>query len=301
MKDKHYEIDATRFRFLLDTIGKIQSFVTSQTKSVIKSQPYKRILKALLTFLKDNKAMFTYLEQHKEPLTDNFDVLELTARRYLQQLDALFPLFRAKPDPPSELIQDKKAREAWEQYTGSKTYFITFADFIDMLKKYFPEVERTEFTEHLSYFVNYPNDDLICPFKWNCLMRKFGPFDEFETNFQAIVMGKGFLGLINRVTAEEILAKQPIEKKLLLMRFSRTEPNFMAFSYKDEEGAIQHSLNKKDSDPSQPMNVQKYLEEKFDGFERVPQKVKIQKLRKMPSLVDFARASSASLIESKRF
>lgn len=35
---------------------------------------------------------------------------------------------------------------------------------------------------------------------------------------------------------------------LLLIRFSRTEPEFLAFSYKDERGQIRHSLNKEESD-----------------------------------------------------
>ena len=49
----------------------------------------------------------------------------------------------------------------------------------------------------------------------------FGPWDSFMENFTKYVLGQGFLGLINRIQAEEVLSKYP---NCVLMRFSRTYP-----------------------------------------------------------------------------
>jgi hypothetical protein len=43
------------------------------------------------------------------------------------------------------------------------------------------------------------------------------------------VLGRGFLGLINRIKAREILTLEP-GKNVLLLRFSRTAPDFLAVS-----------------------------------------------------------------------
>jgi hypothetical protein len=66
-------------------------------------------------------------------VTENFDVFELTLRRYLEQSNRLFPLEgddRDRPDPPSSCIEDKKARQVWDRNIGADVYFTTFATFI---------------------------------------------------------------------------------------------------------------------------------------------------------------------------
>jgi hypothetical protein len=53
---------------------------------------------------------------------------------------------------------------------------------------------------------------------------------------------------LGRAQAQEILLLDSCPSSLLLIRFSRTEPEFLAFSYKDERGQIRHSLNKEESE-----------------------------------------------------
>ena len=57
--------------------------------------------------------------------------------------------------------------------------------------------------------------------RWNALTRLFGPYKEFYKNFEEYVLGVGFLGAINVVRSQEILASYPSS---VLMRLSRTQP-----------------------------------------------------------------------------
>lgn len=58
----------------------------------------------------------------------------------------------------------------------------------------------------------------------------------------SIVLGRGFLGLINRIKAREVLTLDS-SKCILLLRFSRTAPEYLAISFKDESGNIGHRIN----------------------------------------------------------
>jgi hypothetical protein len=60
------------------------------------------------------------------------------------------------------------------------------------------------------------------------LTRLFGPYHEFIENFSNYVLGSGFLGLINRHHAEEILENHP---EAVLMRFSRTYPTCLVLPH----------------------------------------------------------------------
>lgn len=40
---------------------------------------------------------------------------------------------------------------------------------------------------------------MMTVYKWNLLLRLFGPYDQFLDNFRNLVLKRGFLGLINRI------------------------------------------------------------------------------------------------------
>jgi len=62
--------------------------------------------------------------------------------------------------------------------------------------------------------------------RWDLLVTLFGPFEKFFKIFKEYVLGRGFLGLVNRIAAEEILAAYPDR---VLIRFSRTAPYTLVF------------------------------------------------------------------------
>jgi len=68
-------------------------------------------------------------------------------------------------------------------------------------------------------------------------------------------MGTGFLGLINRITAQELL-KKPGD---LLIRFSRTCPNALAFSF-NYNGEMRHHINTAQGEEN-CIPIGKYLED----------------------------------------
>lgn len=70
-------------------------------------------------------------------MTENFDVFELTLRRYLDQTNRLFPLEGDeydRPDPPSSFIEDKEARQVWECNIGADLFFTPYSNFIGKVR-----------------------------------------------------------------------------------------------------------------------------------------------------------------------
>jgi len=129
----------------------------------------------------------------------------------------IFPIGKVQ-FPPSKLIEDEKARQIWEEFAGETKYFINFQDFFDsVISKEIQKIvnntcSKYRFKQFLSYFVNFPDDNLMSTYKWNLLMRLFGPYDNFIVNFSKVAFGQGFVGLVNRIQAQEILTLQ-YEKK----------------------------------------------------------------------------------------
>jgi len=227
-------------------------------------------------------------------ITPNFDIFELILRRYLQQLKWMFPIGKVE-FPPSKLIADQKAREVWEHYVGEDKYFINFDEFYDLvvseeIKKIVSGPwDKKRFKQFYSYFVNFPDDSLMSTYKWNLLMKLFGPFDSFGLNFSKVAFGQGFVGLVNRIQAQEILTLQ-YEKKSVLIRFSRTEPEFLAFSFKDtEKGIIGHQLNKNSN--NQLIPVEQFLQTHFKGFTLVNQQINLNAILGRP-MVNYAETLS---------
>ncbi|KAL6069798.1 Villin headpiece domain containing protein [Balamuthia mandrillaris] len=272
--------DLDRLKYLYETVHLITIYVSCQTKAVLKIHAYAELLTALYDALFETKKMVESIKKGEVAITENFDIFEMTLRKYLEQLNRMFPLesdAKPLPDPPSSLIEDARARQVWETQIGCLCHYTTFDHFVaSIIKVEFPEAgENPEFIKYIKYFVNFPDDNMVTTYKWNLLIRLFGPYEQFAQNFKGIVMEKGFLGLINRIKANEILQLSPHLSCVLMVRFSRTEPEFLAFSFKDEEGNINHSLNKDDDDPQRIVPVSEYIKKKFDGFKLVGQRVKV--------------------------
>ena len=53
------------------------------------------------------------------------------------------------------------------------------------------ESSQSFFMLHLRYFANFPeDDDVVTVFKWNLLLRLFGPMDSFRENFQKKIFSR---------------------------------------------------------------------------------------------------------------
>jgi hypothetical protein len=254
----------------------IVSFASSQREEVKSLPAFQTLFQTLTSRMVDVSQMLEKIERMESTITENFDIFELKLRSYLEELRALFPL-NSSPYSPLSVITDEGARLVWARNFGESP-FVSFEKFVHMLEgeRVIPRgASEDRMGMFLRYFVNFPIDDAVTTFKWNQLVRLFGPLDHFANNFQQLVTGRGFLGLINRIQAYEILTvtHQP---RTLLIRASRTEPQFLAFSYKDSEGKIAHRLNKDRHGRLVP--VEEFMRTRFAGYELVGQGLNLEKI-----------------------
>jgi len=139
---------------------------------------------------------------------------------------------------------------------------------MEVTSKIFPNSKNlAQLQSQLLFLLNFPQDDLMTVYKWNLLVEQFGPFDNLQEHLENFCVSGGFLGMINRVRAEEILMEHSPAEKLVLIRFSRTLPSHLAFSWKDGNRLF-HSLNTK------RYPLRSFLEKSFKGFTFVPIRIK---------------------------
>lgn len=203
-------------------------------------------------------------------LTNNFDILELKLRSNFEETKAIF-LKENSVTHVENHIKNNQARKDWVDYFGMNVHIVQFNDFLDFLAKQNILSKDTENYEkkinYFKYFLNFPSIDVVTPYKWNLLINFFGPYENFSYNFFKIMNENGFLGLINRIQAFEILKSSP--PKSLLIRMSRTESQLLAFSYKNSKGIIGHKLNKCPK-TNKIVPIYKFIEENFKNYKLVP-------------------------------
>mmetsp|Transcript_22244 Transcript_22244/g.24828 ORF Transcript_22244/g.24828 Transcript_22244/m.24828 type:complete len:668 (+) Transcript_22244:55-2058(+) len=250
LKDKsientEYAAEDTRLDYVKRTVELITKYLQRDLSRFARKEYC-----VLLALLNERLAeTYTYLEgvQHGLcHLTINFDVYELVLRRYFSQLTEMFPLRESSRRPsvsqnPSLIIADQQARSMWIAIAGQNAYFCSFERFYSqVIDRRTNEVHKNhEAKQYFSYFLNFPEDGIVTTYKWHILVALFGPYDQFFANFKKYILGQGFLGLVNRLHAEELLKDKP---KRCLMRFSRTNPTCMAFSY-NTKGYVAHITN----------------------------------------------------------
>jgi len=241
---------------------------------------YTHMLRILNKQLLETTSILVQVRSGTMSLNQNFDIIELSLRRYYAHFVLMFsPTGEASSmfEYPSEIITDPQARHIWEAKIGRTKYFVDFEKFYEevLCKEMGGKVDNN-FRHYMKFFLNFPKDDTVTVSKWNLLTRLFGPYDMFYNNFKNYVLGQGFLGLINRIRAEEILKEYPGH---VLIRFSRTAPLVLAFSV-SRGSYIQHYTNA----PSQRsalgleegmdnISIATFLREQFPDAPLVPMRV----------------------------
>jgi len=264
--------DKSRLQFLKNTIELIVEYVGNQTIVTRSLEPYVKLLRLLISRMDEVHDILKKIQHQESSITENFDIFELKLRSHLDELKAMFPIGAIVS--PVSIISDAKARKLWEDNFGSE-HMVSFTKFLDMLSiaKIYNKNDK-RFLLFLRYFVNFPNDDNVTTYKWDLLIRLFGPFDSFLATFSLVVARRGFLGLINRIKAYEILTLEH-QPRSVLIRLSRTEPQFLAFSYRNKDGQINHQINK-DRVTGLPIPVSQFLQTKFPGYALVKKSVDVE-------------------------
>ncbi|KAL6056733.1 Villin headpiece domain containing protein [Balamuthia mandrillaris] len=246
-------VDGTRIDFIQATTQLLRDYFSAIAGNEPQTPEFVHLLAILNKSLLETRQSLEQISSGQMQLNDQFDIFELTLRRYYEQFKAMFPTPEdQKASKPllsaSHLIQDRKARRLWEECVGPDDLLIDFETFFNKvfeeksnLQEKVPNAgDRQQLHHHLTHFLNFPKDDTVTTYKWDLLTRLFGPYDDLLDNFLRFVLGQGFLGLINRIKAEEILKSH---RKKVLIRFSRTAPSSLAFSYSDGGGAVYHYTN----------------------------------------------------------
>lgn len=267
-----------RLTFLKDTVDLFQEYLKNQSSENMRNHAYITLLNIVSDQLEQTLHMITRIVEGTTSITSNFDIFELTLRRSYSQLTQMFPPLgqpAAVSECPSLLIHDPKARKLWEDAFGPFCSLVTFDTFLkEIVVARILQGRKWENDDHfqqsLRYFLNFPVDNVVTTYKWHTLIQLFGPFDQFVTNFCQYGLGQGFLGLTNRINAFEILSIKK-ESRIFLIRLSRTEPNFLAFSYKNSRGEIGHQVNK--GKDGQPIPILQFLQQRFPGYSLVPERL----------------------------
>ena len=266
-----------RLKFLDDTVKLITKLVSFQTSDVRLFTPFAILLQNISNRMKDVLATLGKIKNVQTTITENFDIFELKLRAHWEEMMSLFPPGAASLASPVVVISDLNARKMWLTSFGD-AYYTTFNKFISMVDTEMVMDGKEKLTDRmkecLRYLINFPEDDVITTYKFNQLICLFG-LEDFEKNFQQLTERKGFCGLINRIQAYEILTTSP-KPHPFLIRMSRTEPRFFAFSYKGKNGLVSHRVNK--DNKGQPIQVEKFIRDNFFNYNLVDKQLYLDEI-----------------------
>jgi len=277
----------------------LMDYFDMQTQPIKDIPEFKQLVLSALARVEEILAIINKINLKEAYITDSFEIFELTLRRTLEQFKKMFPLGKPAPEP-SSIIEDAKAKAVWELYAGKDKYFIPFSQFEQsIIAKEFGDNHDEKFHQYLKFFINFPADDIVTTYKWNLLIRLFGPYDKFVDTFSRIALGRGFLGLINRIKANEILTMYGSNEDTFLIRFSRTEPEFLAFSFR-HVNTIQHHINCDKNKNIIPVDV--FIKEVFPNYKTVQHRLDIKTIvggkgaNQTLTLGDYSQVSSGGYI-----
>ena len=219
----------------------------------------------------------------------SFDIVEMSVRRLVHELEAMVPLAEAydrrgvrhpdtTPDPRvRDVIRDPDARTAWELGVGATRCYVDLRTFMHrVLFRDFPCARANpRFQRFVAYHLNTPVSDVVTVYRFRTLVSEFGPYPRFAENFDRYALRPGFVGLMNLVRAEEVLAQHYREtprsrrRNTVLIRYSRSKPDVLAFSALDvAQRRISHRRNiHKDGTPI-PISI--FVEQYYAGYDLLP-------------------------------
>ncbi len=177
----------------------------------------------------------------EEELTENFDIYELTLRRYYQNIAAL-SCVHTHLDAADSIV-DPDARRLWISHFGTKRSYVSWDLF-------HPLICTEQTMRPIKFLINFPDDGIISVYKFDLLVRVFGPTRrDVNGNVKDYACGLGFAGMINRIHARRLLVEQfnRAGRAWYLIRLSRTEPEFLVFSQITAQGQVMHLLHRKGS------------------------------------------------------
>lgn len=245
----------TRFSYLEKTITDSMIYFNFQLESETwKSYAEKNVMIGLIeTYLRQLSEIEIVLDNFiagTYKMTVNFDILEISIRRINTETGRLFPMDERKYDIIfSNHIKDVFARDVWNEVFGEKCAGVSFFRFNEKIMGTWDlDDDKIQMMQKcVSHLFNIPHNNIMTVYKFNSLVQLYGPYNKIAENIHKFVLTPecGFGGLLNTIGATEILKyAQPFSSKLLiLIRFSRCDPELFSFSYINSEGLVEHVRN----------------------------------------------------------
>lgn len=268
-----------RLEFMKSTMNLLQEYVTEQLVGenwIVMPDIwcYMLLIRNITTQIDEISRMIDDLLAGRFTITVNFDIFELSLRKYYEEVIALFPLICKSVNSvgPETIIRDRDARECWLSHFGNHLRVVDYGTFITQIVRplWDKGIVTERFEAHLAHFFNFPRDNFFSIYRFNVLVTLFGPFPMVAENFNKYVLCPGFLGLINMIKAEELLTQlcPQLHRNTVLMRFSRRKPELLAFtSLNIRTGTIEHRRNV--NSMGQPIPIGQYLAKVFPGYDLI--------------------------------
>mmetsp|Transcript_29654 Transcript_29654/g.33047 ORF Transcript_29654/g.33047 Transcript_29654/m.33047 type:complete len:522 (+) Transcript_29654:269-1834(+) len=250
-----------RIGYLKATLEATEMLLLSVAKSTPESlwnkypvkttQCFQRLVQVLSGNIEDTTTTLEQIARDEMDISPNFDIYELTLRRYYDQLKRMF--IEADDHTlhePSTLIADEQARLLWTELFGQGRYFVKFDQFCSqviqpLVSSHSREIDASyeDLIASLKFFVNFPRDDLVTPYKFHLLCCHWGPYSKIACNLEKYALCNGFVGLVNAIHSKHILSEistQNNGKTYVLMRFSRLHPDKLTISYMSPNREVRH-------------------------------------------------------------
>lgn len=238
-----------RIEFLFGTVLNVREYMFAQKKDSYWIRCRHQflvhvMLRCLFCQLRDIDEMLHGIIDNSRSMTCNFDILELSLRRTHEELRTLIPAsddfdppgrngYDGIPDPRIySVIKDRDARVSWLEEFGNERCYVPYDTFFDRIGRFIGAKTNSRFARHLKFHLGFPTSNIVTTYRYNVLISIFGPFKDFSTNFSNIALKNGFVGLVNMLTAEDILirALPSLKTNTYLIRYSRRQPEVLAFS-----------------------------------------------------------------------
>jgi hypothetical protein len=185
--------------------------------------------------------LITDIQANRTKVFLNFDCADMGLRRRLDEMEV------GQGEIASSCIKDDHCRELWDGLFGAGTGEVSWSEFcIKFVGSRVLNHRTPKFLSHLRGMLCFPETDTVTPYAVHIFSALYGPGLQMWTNYDSLVMGYGFVGLVNAVHAKEMFdaVRSKLHKPSYMLRYSRDFPGvFTVTTYDPATGEIAHVRN----------------------------------------------------------
>ena len=218
---KHHEHFTDQDDFLLNSLFELKAVIqiclTSKCYLEEKINPnFWKEMQLLQQHLVTSLSIIEGIASKEIKITDTFDILDFSIRRYTEEIDISFNFNQNLP-------MNMGALAIWRCFFGEKM-FIPFDGFMYTLQKNLPGIEQ--YKDVIQLFYNFPRDNIMTYYRFQLFYGHFGPWESLFENLK-VACNAPFIGLVNSKSVHKFIEGAGY----YLIRFSRKSPSAITLSY----------------------------------------------------------------------